>query len=183
MTHIMVDLETLSTEPNAHIVSIGAVKFDRERGVYDKYYQPVVTPEISLYTQSYISVEGFHISNDTVQWWYKQSDRARAVLTDPNAAGMSIALKYFAQWALLDTLVEDVKLWGNGASFDNVILSSAYRICNRDRPWKFWNDRCYRTIRGQYPEVKFYNHGIAHHALDDAEAQAEHLLKTPARLD
>jgi hypothetical protein len=182
MTHIMVDLETLSTDPNAHIVSIGAVKFDRERGVYDTYYQPIISPEINVHMQSHITDDGLHVSNDTIQWWMKQEAKARAVLTDPNAVPLRTALKGFITWASDGVYIKNIRLWGNGASFDNVILASAYRVCSIEQPWMFWNDRCYRTIKNEYPNVIFTHTGIEHNALHDAMAQAEHLLKTPTRL-
>ena len=42
MNDVMVDLETLSTKPNAAIVSIGAVFFDPKTGeLGDTYYQVI----------------------------------------------------------------------------------------------------------------------------------------------
>jgi exodeoxyribonuclease VIII len=37
-------------------------------------------------------------------------------------------------------------MFGNGASFDNVILGEAYKRCGLKVPWNFWNDRCLRTL-------------------------------------
>lgn len=176
MTHIMVDLESLSTQPTARIVSIGAVKFDRERGVYDRYYQAVFAPEINPFMQSHVDDDGFHLSNDTITWWLKQDAAARAVFTDHFSVNIDTALKTFNQWALADSLTEEVRMWGNGASFDNVILSEAYRIRNLERPWMFWNDRCYRTVKALHPDIPLERSGTHHNALDDAESQALHLL-------
>ena len=177
MTHIMVDLETLSLQPTARILSIGAVKFDAERGVYDEYYQVVLPPVLEPLMQSHIDDDGFHISNDTLHWWSNQSTEARKVFIDPEAVSINEALITFSIWALRDDLIEDIRLWGNGASFDNVILSEAYRIRNLDKPWKFWNDRCYRTVKHMNPNVRFVRSGTHHNALDDAESQAQHLLR------
>ena len=176
MTHIMVDLETLSTEPTARIVAIGAVKFDPELSVYDRYYQAIFSPEINALMQSHIDDDGFHISNDTLSWWLKQNEEARKVFTDHFAVNIDTALKTFNRWVLADELTESVRMWGNGASFDNVILSEAYRIRKLERPWMFWNDRCYRTVKALHPDVPFERSGTHHNALDDAESQALHLL-------
>lgn len=177
MTHIMVDLETLSTLPNARIVAIGAVKFSSDKGIYDNFYQPVVASLFETSIESFIDDLGFHTSKDTLGWWRNQSEAARAVFNDPNAVTIDTALKAFSNWALYNSLIEDVYLWGNGASFDNVVLSSAYRLRNMEQPWKFWNDRCYRTIKNIHPHIKCIRKGTHHNALDDAETQAEHLLK------
>jgi exodeoxyribonuclease VIII len=167
MTHIMVDLETLSTHYNAAILAIGAVKFDTEQGIYDKFYQAIKSLPVA---------DGFHVSSDTMEWWARQSDEARAVFDDPNGVDIRIALINFSNWLFMDAQQDDVCIWGNGASFDNVILSTAYRICDIEQPWKFYNDRCYRTAKNLYPSVKLQRSGTHHNALDDAESQAEHLL-------
>lgn len=167
MTHIMVDLETLSTKCNAMILAIGAVKFDAERGVYDIFYQAVKTPA---------EVEGFHVSADTLNWWAQQSDEARAVFTDPDAVAIDEALDQFHCWAEEGENIKDIKLWGNGAAFDNAILSTAYDLCGRTTPWMFYNDRCYRTMKATNRDVPFTRVGTHHNAVDDAESQALHLI-------
>jgi len=173
MTHIMVDLETLSTSYNAAILAIGAVKFSAEKGMYDKFYQAVDTNLIK---------EGFHVSADTLHWWTQQSEEARAVFIDPDAVDIREALVRFDNWTQIDADKKDVKLWGNGASFDNVILSTAYDLCDLIRPWQFWNDRCYRTMKNMTNIGSITREGTHHNALDDAESQAKHLLAMNIRL-
>ncbi len=173
MTHIMVDLETLSTKPNAAILSIGAVKFDTDKKVYAKFYQAVKTPP---------EVEGFDISSDTLHWWTKQSEEARAVFTDPNAVDITVALALFSAWVEEGTDKKYIRMWGNGASFDNVILSTAYRLCYFPQPWMFWNNRCYRTVKAMNPGTKITRIGEHHNALHDADSQAVHLLAMEIRL-
>jgi len=167
MTHIMTDLETLSTHNNAAILAIGAVKFNTEDKVYDKFYKVVKTPP---------EVEGFHISADTLNWWSKQSEEARRVFEDPTAVPIEEALVSFATWAVDGTSKKDIRLWGNGASFDNVILSTAYQLCDLPQPWMYWNDRCYRTMKNLNPTVGITRMGTHHNAVDDAKTQAIHLL-------
>jgi hypothetical protein len=176
MTHIMVDLETLSTRCNAAIIAIGAVKFDEDKGVYAKFYQAVTPLEVND--------PDFHVSSDTLNWWSKQSEEARAVFTDPNAVNIWVALKAFSDWVEKDTDKKDVRLWGNGASFDNAILSTAYVLSGwMKQPWEFWNDRCYRTIKNvAVKQVPLERIGTYHNALNDAESQAEHLLAMNVRL-
>lgn len=41
-------------------------------------------------------------------------------------------------------------------------------------PWKFWNDRCYRTVSAGFPRRQ--QTGTHHNALDDAISQTKHLL-------
>lgn len=177
MTHIMIDLETLSTLPNARIVAIGAVKFNTDIGVYDRFYKSIITPTL-LDDQNFIDENGFHVSKDTLAWWKQQSPEASAVLHDANATTIDDALTLFTNWVMENARArEDNHLWGNGASFDNVILSSAYRLRDMEQPWRFWNDRCYRTVKSMFPYIDCARIGVHHNALNDAETQAEHLIK------
>jgi hypothetical protein len=169
MTHIMVDLETLSTRYNAAIIAIGAVHFSQEAGIIRRYYKVVQTP-LPEATE-------FHVSSDTLLWWTRQSEEARAIFTDPSAIGIEEALASFFDWAVEDIAdIKEVKLWGNGAAFDNAILATAYQICNMQKPWEFWNDRCYRTAKSLNRHTVLTRTGTHHNALDDAESQAMHLL-------
>ena len=72
---------------------------------------------------------------------------------------------------------EHLKIWGNGSDFDNTILLAAYDATFIEAPWKFWNNRCYRTLKGLAPEVKLTRIGIYHNALDDAKTQALHAIE------
>ena len=68
----MLDLETLSTRPNAVILTIGAVKFDpfggevnTEKGLY---YRINVDEQIAI---------DRHVMESTVEWWGKQAEEVR----------------------------------------------------------------------------------------------------------
>lgn len=175
MSHIMVDLETLSTLPNARIIAIGAVKFNPVN-VTDKFYQAIALPEGVELDLDTTDFEGFHSSSSTLQWWSQQGNEARAVFSDPAAVQISTALLDFSRWAQIDSAKSDIRIWGNGASFDNVILSTAYRLCELEQPWEFWNDRCYRTAKNLNRDVGINRRGVYHNALDDADSQAQHII-------
>jgi exodeoxyribonuclease VIII len=115
-----------------------------------------------------------------VQWWLQQSTEARA-LFEKYAPSQSIdnALYEFSTWAanVSGADPKKVNVWGNGADFDNVILSSAYKRAGIIQPWGAFNNRCYRTIKSLYPEIKMERKGTHHNACDDAISQAEHLCR------
>lgn len=157
---VMVDLETMGAGPSAAIVAIGAVdSLGRE------FYRTVDLA-------SSVTAGGV-IDPSTVMWWMGQSDEARAALTSPGAVHIVQALTEFSAWVA--DLGADVRVWGNGAAFDNVILGGAYDRSGLPRPWAFWNDRCYRTIKSLRPGIKMSRTGTHHNALDDARSQADHL--------
>lgn len=165
--HIMVDLETLSTKPNAYIVSIGAVAFD-SRGVHDEFYK-VIKPTIHD--------DKFDVEMGTLQWWMDQPDEARKVFSDLHHEPLELVLTRFSQF-VEKHLSKDDGVWGNGASFDNVILRNAYDTVGwKDHvPWKFWQDKCYRTIKGMRRDIPLDRIGTHHNAMDDAKSQAFHLI-------
>lgn len=172
MDPIMVDLETLGTSPNSAILSLGAVKFDPETEKFTDEFYMVVN------TQSCLDI-GQSIDQDTVHWWNRQSPEARLVLEQakaPTESGVNYPVREvmsrFASFAHYNSNV-----WGNGSDFDNAIIQEIYRKLGIRQPWAFWNNRCYRTMKNMFPDIKHERQGTYHNALDDAKTQALHLCK------
>lgn len=167
MKDLMLDLETMDTGPNAAIIAIGAVGFDLDEGkIGTKFYQVV---DLASAVKG-----GGVIDPSTVLWWMQQSDEARRQFTR-GGVPLEEAPTSFSEW-IKHALQPDVRVWGNGAAFDNVILRSAYERAGMTAPWSHWADRCYRTVKSQYPGVKIERVGTYHNAVDDAESQARHLI-------
>jgi exodeoxyribonuclease VIII len=175
MKDVMLDLETMGTTPDAAIIAIGAVEFDPELGqLGERFYQVVDL-------QSSVDLGGV-IEPSTVMWWMQQSEEARAAVR-AGGAHLAVALGCFTTWLEQRAARDEVRIWGNGANFDNVVLATAYARAGHLLPWRFFNDRCYRTMKAQRRDVKLERSGTHHNALDDAVSQAQHLLAimaTPA---
>ena len=167
MNRIMLDLETLDTGPHSTIVAIGAVRFDLSTptGHWETFYTSV-KPEQSMW--------GRTLSGDTVLWWMKQSDAARAAITTDDSASLDVALEAFRSWAVLPNKIDE--MWGNGSDFDNIILGNAYKALSYRLPWSYSQNRCFRTLKnlgiklGSGEGIKRV--GTHHNALDDALYQA-----------
>lgn len=169
MNEVMLDLETMGQRPNAAIIAIGAVEFDRYlKTLGSTFYQ-------TIDLQSAVALGGV-IDPSTVMWWMQQNDKARGAFKEPGA-NMASALMAFSIWLAGRCSPGSVRIWGCGSDFDNVILASAYQNCNLEVPWKFWNNRCYRTIKAMHPDIKMERSGTYHNALDDAVSQTTHLLR------
>lgn len=170
--NIMVDLETLGTDSKSGILTIGAVEFSAA-GLGQTFYQAVDPVSVQKL--------GFVIDASTMVWWIQQNVEAQ-VAAFTGSSSLPDALAAFSGYVEtvrvgLGTAKSDVKIWGNGASFDNVILRNAYQGIDMEPPWKFWNDRCFRTLKGEFPDVPGPGRtGTAHNALDDACNQALHAV-------
>lgn len=165
--HVMVDLETLGTRAGCKIISIGAVIFSAATGVSETQR---FNSRINRYTQPPTLWE----DPETVAWWGRQSKEARdRVFSNPvPVPHMADVLYEFTEWLGRDAIV-----WGNGADFDNPILSAAYAALGKRQPWGNWNGRCYRTLKDLRPAIKLVRQGVHHDALDDAISQAEHAVR------
>jgi hypothetical protein len=66
-----------------------------------------------------------------------------------------------------------------------VILANAYNACNMEAPWKFWGNRCFRTLKNLKPHfIMTRPSNLTHHnALDDAVYQAMCVQAIYERLD
>lgn len=167
----MLDLETLGTGANSAIISIGACRFDPDSSsVYDTFHG-VISKESCF-------AIGMTADPDTIKWWDGQSAEAKAGSYEhPNPTDIYPVLLAFSDW-----MNKDSEIWGNGSDFDNAMLAEAYRKAGIPLPWKFWNNRCYRTMKNQFPDVAMSRHGTHHNALDDAISQAKHLCKIVQRM-
>lgn len=169
MNNVMLDLETVGTRPGCGILSIGAVAFDFKANKLGDHFYQAIEPESNKNF-------GLVFDPDTLAWWQKQSEEARAVWNDPNAIALDEALHSFSQWCRMQASIDSFYLWGNGANFDDPVLAAAYHATAIPLPWKFWNSRCYRTLKSLAPAVFVKKPDIAHNALSDAVSQASGAL-------
>lgn len=175
MNNVMLDLETMSTSSKAAIVAIGACLFNPVTGDIGDKFEVIVNLKSSAYYGE--------IDAGTVLWWMKQEDAARQVLLTENAVTLKVALEQFTDW--LNQHIPEWKdrvVWGNGCTFDNVIMGNAFNACRMSQPWGFFSDRDVRTLvdlgRTLYnfdPKVDMPFHGVRHSAVDDAIHQAKYV--------
>lgn len=176
MLDVMVDLETLGNIPGSTILSIGAVFFDAESQKLGAEFYAVLD-RASCAKAGLIEVPA------TLQWWAKQSTQARTVLKDAEMRGaykLGMGLQMFGHWMLKNAApqADKVRVWGNGADFDNAMLACAYAAVGREPPWAFYNSRCFRSLKNLLPDVPSpERQGTHHNALDDAKHQARHAQK------
>ncbi|MFA8002819.1 exonuclease, partial [Escherichia coli] len=167
-THLSVDLETMGTNPDAPINSIGGKFFDPATGEMGPEFSKAIDLETS----------GGIIDRKTIKWWAKRSREAQsAIFTDE--IPLDDALLQLREFINENSGESFVQIWGNGANFDNVILRRSYERQGIPCPWRYYNDRDVRTIVELGNSIGFDVRmaipfeGVPHNALDDARHQAK----------
>ncbi|WP_201796190.1 3'-5' exonuclease, partial [Escherichia coli] len=168
--HLMIDLETMGKNPDAPIISIGAIFFDPQTGD--------MGPEFSKTID--LDTAGGVIDRDVIKWWLKQSREAQsAIMTDE--IPLDDALLQLREFIDENSGEFFVQVWGNGANFDNVVLRRSYERQGIPCPWRYCNDRDVRTIVELGKAIDFDARtaipfeGERHNALDDARYQAKYV--------
>ena len=158
---LMVDLETLDTEPNAHILSIGACMLhDTDR----TFYRAIGTKE-----------QHRSVSNSTLDWWCNQSQEAQDEVLLETDITLKDALIDFIQF-YKDCGAQ--KVYAHGCDFDCTILHHAFRQHDLKTPWMFWDTEHTRTVISMAKRIKGRDFepnrtGVYHNALDDSIFQAQ----------
>ncbi|MDC9070111.1 3'-5' exoribonuclease [Escherichia coli] len=168
--HLMIDLETMGKNPDAPIISIGAIFFDPQTGDMGPEFSKTIDLETA----------GGVIDRDTIKWWLKQSREAQsAIMTDE--IPLDDALLQLREFIDENSGEFFIQVWGNGANFDNTILRRSYERQGIPCLWRYYNDRDVRTIVELGKAIDFDARtaipfeGERHNALDDARYQAKYV--------
>lgn len=170
----MLDLESLGTKPDAAVIAIGACVFDPNADnvpASGLFYRVILLDSARAHGS---------VDRSTELWWEAQSAEARQHIFSEHAQAIALSMPAAVQHFNDFVGSRDAAIWGNGATFDNVVIRSAFRSCGIDPIWSFRNDKCYRTVINLLPKDKqpeFVRHGTSHNALDDAITQAVYLQK------
>ncbi|WP_309243150.1 exonuclease [Escherichia coli] len=168
--HLMIDLKTMGKNPDAPIASIGAVFFDPQTGELGPEFSKIIDMDTC----------GGTVDISTIEWWLQRSGEARAAIL-ADRIPLDDALLQLREFIDENSGEFFVQVWGNGANFDNVILSRSYKRQEIPCPWRHYNDRDVRTIvaLGLVMDFDARNvitfEGERHNALHDARYQAKYV--------
>lgn len=164
MTDYMVDIETLGTDADAAIISIGACAFDPYgMDVGETFYRTITIRSNRDANRA--------INPETIEWWMQQSSESLAELFVAPRMKIRQALQEFMIFLGND----EPKLWSNGPTFDEIILRDAFTSQRLTFPVHYRDSRCVRTANAYLKHrgiAKPAFGGIKHNALDDAIYQA-----------
>ena len=162
--HCIVDLETLGTSRDSHVLSIGAVITDLTGTHKETFYE--VLPH---------RLNGM-VDISTVMWWILNPRiEARQDLIAPTVPSSLKAFEAFK------TFLQDNKfdyIWGNSASFDLEILKYQLNTFGLGELWKYKQECDLRTLFSLYPLMSPQMESlklIPHIALNDALFEWEYL--------
>jgi hypothetical protein len=159
----MLDLESLGTQPDCAILTLGAVKFDPytpDSFGDSLYFRIDVDEQLAL---------GRRVQQDTLEWWSRQADDVRE-----EALGEEGRVSLTDMYRQLNRFTVGVNnIWCQGPAFDIVILENIYRQMGWPTPWQFWQIRDSRTLFGVHGDPREKNKAGLHNALEDCVSQAQ----------
>jgi len=165
MRSVMLDLETWGTRPGSALRSIGAIAFDASGRIGREFYMNI--GDITCRDV------GLEVDPATVEWWDKQSQKARDAL-EVDQQPLNLVVDAFHEWFVAEGAVY---IWSHGANFDEPLWTAAAHACGRKVPWKYWDSRCTRTLfhLAQLDTRRIQRSAgrVAHNALDDCRFQIE----------
>lgn len=182
-THLMVDIEAFGKKADSPIVSIGAVFFDPSTGNTGSEFYKVISLESAM-------ASGGVPDASTIIFWLKASPEARSELVMDDAIPLDDALLQLNEFIAENAAngPDSVQVWGNGATYDNVLLEASYDRTGITCPWKFWNNRDVRTVVelgkavGCEPRYEIPFDGETHKAISDALHQVKYVSAIWQRL-
>lgn len=191
---ITVDLETCALSPNAAVMQIAAVAWNREAANFEELF-----PQQSICFETKIDLRsswllGLDFDPNTQKWWTGRDKEAKERLVAGDVFPLEEAMTGFFDWINDNKSVlkcEHVCLWAQGSDFDIAILRNICCKMNIKLPINCHDFRDARTFIAEVANLVFtresnkclYDHhniysnipdynemepGVAHDALFDA---------------
>lgn len=157
---IVIDFETLSLQPNAALLQLAAVPFDRTAA--DRKGMFCVNGGVGAFNE-YIdlascAVENLDFNRDTLQWWATKDEALKNnIFLNPNRHHIAEVMAKFCEWLhyIKQTTGADIILWAQGSDMDIAILRFQAQRFMRDfqKVVPYW---CFRDARTFIIETKAF---------------------------
>jgi exodeoxyribonuclease VIII len=160
----MVDIETISSKPDAAVLAIGACVFTLD----------TIGETFEVIIDAKRAVQYGREDQSTRDWWASQDPHVRARMFGGTVDPVDAAQR-FAEFVKRERVRE---VWANAPTFDCIILRHFFERTGVACPWHFRDERCARTVMNEAKEYglnysRAYADAKAHDALSDAIAQAK----------
>jgi hypothetical protein len=162
--HAMLDLESVSTDPNGAILTIGILLFDPMKDEKDDFGVNYVVP--------FAHNKGRTVDLETMKWWMEQSPEAQRAswITGRDAMPATPEHSLYIN-ALMQVFDQVDHIWANDPDFDCVMLKSFFEQHGVKWNW-YRKHRSLRTIKAMFDVPFIEPVGEAHNSLDDCKYQA-----------
>ena len=173
MKRVMIDLETLSTFPNAAVIAIGVVIRNDEN---PKHQQ----------ARSWFIDRDFVIGHEdptTLEWWNAQDPRVKNQVFGGNQLPKEALQElngFLKSNGVTPERTDDVRCYASPAMFDFPILRHQYQQLGIVPAWNWRTERCLSTmvkeIRDHFNvEIPWVEPELKHHPIHDCLAQFQEL--------
>ena len=178
---VVIDIETLGTAIDSVIATIGAVIVNIFTGeIVSRFYIRCKTEYQANRTHS----------SDTMAWWLKQEEAPYLEVFNEklHRFHLHLALNMLNDF-IIDHIPERPQIFGNGPEFDNALLEHAMKQENIQPAWDHGCNQSLRTmvfigrqLLNYDPKKTLPFKGVPHHALNDAEHEAQYLCSIISKL-
>lgn len=181
---IMVDTESLGLGAKCVVTQMALLAFDlddpTEYLAMEEQFLPI-TPQTTIKRT---------IDGDTVLWWMKQADAARAMF-ERNSGNdfpelIALTQHFFDHIASIIEDAAEVEIWARGTDHDISILKSLSEDLGVKLPWRYDSVRDLRTLMSAAgvgkKDVAERVGNIPHHALSDCKYQLDCYIESQRRL-
>jgi len=181
---VSLDLESLSLNPNAIILQIGAVVFEQEEtNLFEelKFRNPII--DIAVSQDEQVSKFGRHYCSETAAWWEKQGLAKDMLFTRPGIM-LDEAIGEFDFWLKNQMHQHGVDtLWVKG-NRDSIWIEGAYEAVGMKFPIHYRNLICARSV-GKTLGITCLGSpsAVPHDALSDAIVQAMWVQKIHSEIN
>lgn len=180
-----IDCETLSLDPRAVIIQIGAVVFDKlGQNDYGSLNHRDVQFVRYTTTHAQEALFGRHLCRETVAWWRENAPDAFGHIMSSADSALHEALIELDHWIAEKVPDFDKReVWFRG-NRDAVWLETAYETLGIKFPFHYRKIKCIRSVAAEVgidaPNVP---NSIKHNALSDAMTQAMHVQMVSRKLN
>jgi hypothetical protein len=169
--NVVLDIETLSLDPTAVILSLGAVTDVKGFPDQTEFYM-----EFDWCDQE---LDGREVTQDTLDWWQEQELQSPGLCPMDGNILLEHGLESFSAWLahIRSSLAVDepLHIWARGPQFDIVVLENAFRWHRLPIPWKYKDILDIRTAIHCSSIKELAQPEKKHHALSDAIADMKNL--------
>jgi len=168
----MINIQTLANTNNAVILTLGAIKFNRNIPLpplekCDTFYE-------RIYSHSCEAI-GLVSDIEKINWWIQRnnSESKYEAIINPLRKNIYFVLKEFKKWVGFSS---NYKIWS--PRNDYIILENAYNACGLKKPWSFFKTRDTKTLFDIFNRDIDYNSLLNYHSLYDAHNLVLELQKS-----